>query len=521
MKVTNNLLTESTSIHWHGIFQHDTPFMDGAAFITQCPILPRQSFTYRFNAGQSGTYWYHAHISNQRNDGIYGMLILHAFIPNIPYFNVFIQEWNHRDAAALATEDPTSKSHPGPGNGYTLSPPYFTDDGNLLVLEQYESGLINGRGRWNNNRAPLTTFTVTPGLLYRFRVVNGGLHHSLKFEIDNHCFQIVALDGFEVSNILVDAFIVMPGERVDVIVITNQPTSSYWIRASTLVANVPVPQINAILRYVGSSAGDPVSLKKNCTVSGCSVFNCLFGSFATNQNITCLSVASAVPQISTDPSSTYQSDFGLKQANPDNEIFLNFGLANGPSVNGIRNTETPSFLYGQTSNSYTTPCNQSVCSTVGCECTNIISLPYNKVVQFVVTNYVAPNSPAPVAPHAFHMHGHSFAVLKVGYQPINNQTGEATGPNTDIACANDFCFTTKWSSKRPSLNLFNPSIKDTVVVPSFGYVVVRIKTTNPGLWFIHCHLESHMMQGMSLVMNEAENKQPNLPSNFPVCVDFE
>ena len=493
--------------------------MDGAAFITQCPILPRQSFTYRFKADQSGTYWYHAHIGNQRNDGIYGMLILHAFVPHIPYFNVFIQEWIHRDATAIAAEDPTT-SYPGPGNGFTLSPPYFTDDGNLFVLEQFESGLINGRGRWNNNKAPLSTFIVTPGLQYRFRVVNGGLHHSLKFEIDNHSFLVVALDGFEVNGIQVDAFIVMPGERVDVIIITNQPTSSYWIRVSTLVANVPQPQINAILRYAGSPAGDPVSLKRNCTSSGCVIFNCLFGSFATNKNIVCLSIASAIPQISVNPS--YKSDFGLRKTSPDKEIFLNFGLANGPSVNGIRNTETPSLLYGQTStNSYTTPCDQTICSTVGCECTNIINLPYNKVIQFVVTNYVAPNSQAPVAPHAFHMHGHSFAVLKVGYQPINNQTGVATGPNSDVACANDFCRTTKWSSQRPSLNLVNPPIKDTVIIPSFGYVVVRIKTTNPGLWFVHCHLESHMMQGMSFFINEAENRQPNLPSNFPVCDNFE
>ena len=46
--VTNKLLSESITIHWHGIFQRDTPFMDGVAFITQCPISAGQTFTYKF-----------------------------------------------------------------------------------------------------------------------------------------------------------------------------------------------------------------------------------------------------------------------------------------------------------------------------------------------------------------------------------------------------------------------------------------------------------------------------------------
>ena len=35
-----NLSDNNTSIHWHGMHQINTPWMDGVAMITQWPILP-------------------------------------------------------------------------------------------------------------------------------------------------------------------------------------------------------------------------------------------------------------------------------------------------------------------------------------------------------------------------------------------------------------------------------------------------------------------------------------------------
>ena len=52
-----NLMTgAATSVHWHGQHQPGTPWMDGVGFITQCPIQPGQSFTYRFTATPRGTF---------------------------------------------------------------------------------------------------------------------------------------------------------------------------------------------------------------------------------------------------------------------------------------------------------------------------------------------------------------------------------------------------------------------------------------------------------------------------------
>ena len=46
--VNNQLLSDSISIHWHGLDQKGTPFMDGVGYITQCPIGFGQKFTYKF-----------------------------------------------------------------------------------------------------------------------------------------------------------------------------------------------------------------------------------------------------------------------------------------------------------------------------------------------------------------------------------------------------------------------------------------------------------------------------------------
>lgn len=45
--VHNKMSSEATTIHWHGLHQLGTPFMDGSNGVAQGPILPGQSFTYK------------------------------------------------------------------------------------------------------------------------------------------------------------------------------------------------------------------------------------------------------------------------------------------------------------------------------------------------------------------------------------------------------------------------------------------------------------------------------------------
>lgn len=74
--VTNKMHSEVLGVHWHGLYQRNTPFMDGVPFITQCPILPGQIFTYKFQAYPKGTFWYYSTTGLQRIDGASGALII-------------------------------------------------------------------------------------------------------------------------------------------------------------------------------------------------------------------------------------------------------------------------------------------------------------------------------------------------------------------------------------------------------------------------------------------------------------
>lgn len=47
-KVTNGLGNETTSVHWHGLYQNGTNYMDGPPGIVQCPIPPGHTVTYNF-----------------------------------------------------------------------------------------------------------------------------------------------------------------------------------------------------------------------------------------------------------------------------------------------------------------------------------------------------------------------------------------------------------------------------------------------------------------------------------------
>jgi hypothetical protein len=41
-------------------------------------------------------------------------------------------------------------------------------------------------------------------------------------------------------------------------------------------------------------------------------------------------------------------------------------------------------------------------------------------------------------------------------------------------------------------------MKDTVFVPRMGYVVLRFRADNEGLWFFHCHILMHQAVGMAM-----------------------
>ncbi|EEC70343.1 hypothetical protein OsI_01245 [Oryza sativa Indica Group] len=83
VNVKNSLLTENVAIHWHDIRQIGTPWADGTEGVTQCPILPGDTFTYTFIVDRPGTYMYHAHYGCSARRSTYEQAAGLVFVPMV------------------------------------------------------------------------------------------------------------------------------------------------------------------------------------------------------------------------------------------------------------------------------------------------------------------------------------------------------------------------------------------------------------------------------------------------------
>ncbi|ORZ13984.1 Cupredoxin [Absidia repens] len=167
----HNALDIPTSLHSHGMFQNNTPWMDGPVGVTQCAIPPNYNLTYEFNITQHGSYWIHSHYMGQYMDGLRGPLILHN--PNETYTYdeeviVTVSDWYHKQSSDnlntfLNVANPTG-AEPVP-----------------------QSGIINDSAN--------TTFSFTPGKTYRLRFINISGFSTFYLSIDNHTLDIIEVDG--------------------------------------------------------------------------------------------------------------------------------------------------------------------------------------------------------------------------------------------------------------------------------------------------------------------------------------
>ncbi|XP_065665484.1 uncharacterized protein LOC136086913 [Hydra vulgaris] len=98
--VENLLLSDVTTLHWHGLHQKGTPYKDGEGWISQCSTSAGQTFTYRFKAEPKGTFWYHSHVGSQRTNGAYGAFIIkereNANTDKITDVIMTVGDWHHK-----------------------------------------------------------------------------------------------------------------------------------------------------------------------------------------------------------------------------------------------------------------------------------------------------------------------------------------------------------------------------------------------------------------------------------------
>ena len=99
----NSIHGHQTSIHWHGILLPAN--MDGVPGLSFDGIHRGETYHYRFDVRQGGTYWYHSHSAFQEQAGLYGPLIIDPLEPE-PFaydrdYVVMLTDWTDLDPTAL------------------------------------------------------------------------------------------------------------------------------------------------------------------------------------------------------------------------------------------------------------------------------------------------------------------------------------------------------------------------------------------------------------------------------------
>ena len=582
--VINDLLSEeATSIHWHGMYQHHTPWMDGVGHITQPSIQAGTSFDYIFQARPFGTHWYHSHVNGQRVEGMYGALVVRgvsppnstelvpedkdAFIVDIPgkytltLFDTQIK--SALDQFLLARTlgylySPTSPVIQLRNPGMIATNRGVRLDGSDNGPISFYSGIINGRGRFEDTIAPLSTFSVTTGKYFLFRIVGAMNREAYMFSIDGHTLRVIATDGKDIEHTDVEYISVESGERYDFLVHANKPTDNYWIRAQSLQFNVPEDRdfsARAIFSYQDAETLDwqngysnVLERQRQCSPeTKCRVLNCPFQDYPDSSNNMCVSLLDLVPRPRKDAAELPK--YPPNDSCLDCMYFLNFALAanisESPHSVNATTLELPPLPYqtycGQYDKDNSADSKVNTCEKrcvdrpkcercvdepkCGCECINVIPLANQAVfvddraseelesIVMVFSSFGSRGS------HPIHVHGHAFQVVHIGYGAYF-ENGTLDQPTTDLIC-DDPCTDPRWRD-----NVTPPSVlarisnarvttdaiqKDTVVVPMGGYVVVAFNADNPGYWYIHCHIEDHLQGGMAAILQEYSPDQQWLP----------
>ena len=235
LHVTNRL-REQTSIHWHGILLPTE--MDGVPGLSFPGIDPGQTFTYRFQVRQSGTYWYHSHSGFQEQTGLYGAIVIDPRRPD-PIasdrdYTVLLSDWTDEDPMRLF-------------NKLKIMPDYYNriqPSVESLRAEARDKGwgpALSERLMWEQMRmnpsdlADVSGATYTfltngvtpagnwtglfkPGERIRLRFINGSAMTYFDVRIPGLKMTVVAADGQDVRPVDVDEFRIGVAETYDVIV---------------------------------------------------------------------------------------------------------------------------------------------------------------------------------------------------------------------------------------------------------------------------------------------------------------
>ncbi|XP_031619168.1 laccase-like [Contarinia nasturtii] len=512
--VTNHLPGAELSIHWHGVYQTETPWMDGVPMVTQCPIPSGTTFRYDFHVRESGTHYYHAHSGVHRTNGLTGtMNVRQPDDTNAEFYDydraehsILLADWYNFLAEDFS---PGIQSRP-------LQP---------------DSILINGRGSFNNSEfgnftyAPLEVFYVERGKRHLFRIDNAASHNCpFEFSIEDHKLTVTATDGYPIRPVTVDRVVSQAGERYDVVIDAindaNIKQKLIRVRALGTCATLQLQEfarivfVNNLDKYFVREANqeplntrpsynsldDPTAAYLNHPQTDCtdktSNSLCVAAlqqkdiSSPTGGNLRFENIANGFP---------FEFRNIIGQERPS--VYLTAGNVTMVStINNISSVHPPFSILTQDDSSlkYCNADNLPSNCEPGkvCYCTHLTKLELCKVYEFFL--YDLAGQPGGPISHPIHLHGYGFQVVDMG---TLNQYKSRTTAFAD--------------------SQYLPPVKDTVSIPSGGFVRLRFKSCNPGYWYFHCHFEFHMHTGMMAIfkVGEREDMVPP-PPNFPTCGNF-
>ncbi|CAK8576085.1 unnamed protein product [Lathyrus sativus] len=505
VKVVNHVPNNIT-LHWHGVRQLGSGWSDGPSYITQCPIKTGQSYVYNFTiVGQRGTLFWHAHFSWLRAT-LYGPLILlpshnQSYPFQKPYKEVPILfgEWWNADPEAVIAQALQTGGGPNVSDAYT----------------------INGLpGPLYNCSKDTYKLKVKPGKTYLLRLINAALNDELFFTIANHTLIIVEADASYVKPFESDTILLGPGQTTNVLLKTkpNYPNSTFYMLArpyftgmgtfdnstvagileytkpynnQTIITNLPIikpslPSINDT-NFVANFSNRFLSL--NSPKYPANVPKTIDKNFFFTVGLG----TSPCPKNQTCQGPNNSSKFA---ASMNNESFALPSIAllqqhyfSGQANNGSYTTDFPVVPLRPFNYTGTPPNNTMVSNG-----TKTVVIPYNTRVQVVLqeTSILGAES------HPLHLHGFNFFVVGQGFGNFNE------------------------SSDPAKFNLVDPVERNTVAVPSGGWVAIRFLADNPGVWLMHCHFDVHLSWGLRMAWIVEDGKLPNQklpppPKDLPKC----
>ncbi|XP_039042033.1 laccase-17-like [Hibiscus syriacus] len=506
IKVINHV-PNNISIHWHGIRQLRSGWADGPAYVTQCPIQTGQSYVYNFTiVGQRGTLFWHAHISWLRAT-LYGPIVIlpkrgvpYPFAKPYKEVPIIFGEWFNADPEAVISQALQTGGGPNVSDAYT----------------------INGLPGPLYNCSAKDTFKlkVKPGKTYLLRLINAALNDDLFFSIANHTLSVVDVDAVYVKPFETETLLIAPGQTTNVILKTKPkyPNATFFMTARPYVTGQGTfdnSTVAGILEY----ESPPDSLHSSISIRNLPLFKPILPalndtSFATNFASKLRSLGSAqypanVPQ-KVDKHFFFTVGLGTSQCQHNQTCQGPNGTKFAATVNNISFAMPTTALlqahfFGQSNGVYTpyfpsspiipfnytgTPPNNTMVSNG----TKVVVLPFNTSVELVMqdTSILGAES------HPLHLHGFNFFVVGQGFGNFD--------PNKDPA----------------KFNLIDPVERNTVGVPSGGWVAIRFLADNPGVWFMHCHLEVHTSWGLKMAWIVLDGELTNQkllppPADLPKC----